>query len=83
MTRELLVLQSGLYDEDFLNAPKPTLGVQTLENVIKRLQDRQLEAKAADQMANLISPDVPGRKPGEKGRPPWITLSWRRMFVSV
>lgn len=60
-------LQHGLYDEDFLNAPKPTFGIQTIESAIQRLQDRQVEAKAADQMTKLVSPDVPGRKPGEKG----------------
>jgi hypothetical protein len=61
------VQEGKLYDEDFLNAPKPTLGIATVENLVKRLQDRQVEVRAADQMTRLIAPDVPGRKPDEKG----------------
>jgi hypothetical protein len=60
--------QHGLYDVDFLNAPKPTFGIQTIENLIAKLQDRQVEVKAADQMTKLINPDLPGRQAGERGK---------------
>lgn len=59
--------QSGLFDPDFLNAPKPSFGLQTIEDLIRKLQDRQVEVKAADQMNRLVAPDVPGRLPGERG----------------
>ena len=61
------VEQSGLYDEDFLTAPKPSFGAAVIQDFINKVQERRFEPNAADFMSKLVSPDVPGRKPGQKG----------------
>jgi hypothetical protein len=58
--------QDGLYDEGFLTAPKPSMGAALVQDFINRVQERRIEPNAADFMSKLVSPDVPGRKPGQK-----------------
>ena len=73
-----ICLQDGLYDKDFLHAPKTTFGAAMVQDFINKIQERRFEPNAADHISKLVSPDVPGRQPGQVGtfRVKSVALAW-------
>lgn len=63
--RPYLTPEEGLYDEGFLHAPKEALGVSTIKNMVKKLQERHKEVGLA-RTVKQATPAMPGKKPTDK-----------------